>query len=115
MRFVITSIRHLHAVLISSNLLDFTLRSKISFAVRQISLRVLFCTRRGWAVGVAALRGYYTNSITANDVAQPRTITSAEVNKLEVGKSVTNHYPIFAIANRAEVSALEVHKPIANC
>ncbi len=41
---------------ISSNLLDFTLRSKISFAVRQISLRV--STRLGWAVGVAALWGY---------------------------------------------------------
>ena len=46
----------LHAVRISSNLLDFTLRNKISFAVRQISLRV--STRRGWAVGVAALWGY---------------------------------------------------------
>ena len=38
---------------------DFILRSKISFAVRQISLRVP--TRRGWAVGVAALWGYFIN------------------------------------------------------
>ena len=44
----------------------------------------------GRAVGVAALRGYYTNSITANDVAPPRTITSAEVNKLEVGEPTAN-------------------------
>ena len=77
-------------------------------------MRVLFCTRRGRAVGVAALWGYYTNSITVNDVAPPRTITSAEVNKLEVGEPTANLYPIFAIANRAEVSAFEVHKPIAN-
>ena len=38
---------------------DFILRSKISFAVRQISLRVP--TRRGWAVGVVALWGYFIN------------------------------------------------------
>jgi len=49
----------------------------------------------GWAVGVAALWGYYTNSITANDVAPPRTITSAEVSKLEVCKSTVNRQPIF--------------------
>ncbi|HCY48803.1 MAG TPA: hypothetical protein DHU79_00910, partial [Clostridiales bacterium] len=39
------------------DLSDFTLRSKISFAVRQISLRVL--TRRGWVVGVAVLWGHF--------------------------------------------------------
>ena len=57
--FAITSIRHLYAVQISSNLLDFILRSKISFAVKQISLRVLPCTRQGRVVGEAALWGYY--------------------------------------------------------
>uniref|UniRef100_UPI004029FFB8 hypothetical protein n=1 Tax=Candidatus Fimenecus sp. TaxID=3022888 RepID=UPI004029FFB8 len=36
---------------------DFILRSKISLADRQISLRVLLCTRQGWAVGEGCCGG----------------------------------------------------------
>ena len=82
--------QHPHAVRFHSSQTDFTLRSKISFAVRQISLRVLFCTRRGWAVGVAALWGYYIKRDIEGGLLIAFTTTSAEVSTLEVCKPITN-------------------------
>ena len=76
------------------------MRSKISFAVRQISLRVplsvfvrCFILRvsimdvldhEGWAVGVAALWGYFISDDVENGSTPPFTIKSAEVSTFEV-------------------------------
>ena len=82
------------------------MRSKISFAVRQISLRAplsvfvrSFILRvsimdvldhEGWAVGVAALWGYFISDDVENGSTPLFIITSAEVSKIEVHTQIIN-------------------------
>ena len=75
---------------ISSNYLDFILRSKISLADRQISLRVLLCTRQGRAVGEGCCGG--KRQALSKKVATYLSfvLRHAEVSILKVGKQVTS-------------------------
>ena len=65
------------------------MRSKISFAVRQISLRVLICTRQGRAVGVAALWGHTLSADSDGGIIQtlslrpPKLVNLKYTNQLQ--------------------------------
>ena len=76
---------------ISSNYLDFILRSKISLADRQISLRVLLCTRQGRVVGVGCCGG----------------------KRQALSKKVATYLSF--VLRHAEVSLPEKCKPTYNC
>ena len=70
---------------------DFILRSKISLADRQISLRVLLCTRQGWAVGEGCCGG----------------------KRQALSKKVATYLSF--VLRHAEVSLPEKCKPTYNC
>ena len=105
------------------------MRSKISFAVRQISLRVPFCTRRGWVVGVAALRGHIKSAWVDGGCISDICNSVIAINnrkRAEPFRGIAtalrflamtyweNHYKKSISITSAEVSTLEVHKPITN-
>ena len=95
---------------ISSDLSDFILRSKISFAVRQISLRVLPCTRQGWVVGVAALWGTLPKVLTLKtalfshlQLCPPKLANMKQANQLQ---AVSQLHPGWrGVANKGTSSA----------